>query len=257
MLFITAGCMSEANGLLRFVRQIIHSIEAHDERGGGKVLARSEFTTFLEKERHKSDRAKLPFSLLTLKLPTNGQDAEVVDRIVNFLYAERTRLVDEIGMLDTHTLAIYLFATGEQGARIFLERLIKAKGSPPELKAMQIHLYPDSFAAIRSVQENRRRQERLNLDLAAQVTPLNDSLGHDRQTLTTRDISMGGVFLLTDSPLAEGSELELEIRLPAEALINFHGETIAIHARGRVLRVEEQGMAVQFTAPQIIERSVA
>lgn len=52
----------------------------------------------------------------------------------------------------------------------------------------------------------------------------------------TRNISAAGVFLYTDSQLQIGSEVEFELTLPAAA--TGGPSDIAVHCRGRVVRVE-------------------
>jgi hypothetical protein len=50
----------------------------------------------------------------------------------------------------------------------------------------------------------------------------------------TQDLSSRGVFLFTDAPLTEGSEIELTLRMPSEITL---GESMRVRCHGRVLRV--------------------
>jgi PilZ domain len=50
----------------------------------------------------------------------------------------------------------------------------------------------------------------------------------------TQDLSSRGVFFFTNAPLAEGSEIELTLRMPSEITL---GESMPVRCRGRVLRV--------------------
>lgn len=50
----------------------------------------------------------------------------------------------------------------------------------------------------------------------------------------TQDLSSRGVFLFTDVPLTEGSEVELTLRMPSEITL---GESMPVRCRGHVLRV--------------------
>ena len=52
----------------------------------------------------------------------------------------------------------------------------------------------------------------------------------------TRNVSAAGVFVYTDSELQIGSEVDFELTLPAAAIGN--STDVAIHCRGRVVRVE-------------------
>lgn len=54
----------------------------------------------------------------------------------------------------------------------------------------------------------------------------------------TQDLSSRGVFLYTDAPLKEGSEIELTLRMPSEITL---GESMRVRCRGRVLRVVKSG----------------
>jgi hypothetical protein len=55
----------------------------------------------------------------------------------------------------------------------------------------------------------------------------------------TQDLSSRGVFLFTDMPLTEGSEVELTLRMPSEITL---GESMRVRGRGRVLRVVNSGI---------------
>jgi len=50
----------------------------------------------------------------------------------------------------------------------------------------------------------------------------------------TQDLSSRGVFFFTDSPLTEGAQVELTLRMPSEITL---GESMPVRCRGRILRV--------------------
>lgn len=50
----------------------------------------------------------------------------------------------------------------------------------------------------------------------------------------TQDLSSRGVFLFTDAPLVEGSEVELTLQMPSEITL---GESMRVRCRGHVLRI--------------------
>jgi len=50
----------------------------------------------------------------------------------------------------------------------------------------------------------------------------------------TQDLSSRGTFFFTDSPLVEGCEIELTLRMPSEITL---GESMPVRCRGRVLRI--------------------
>jgi hypothetical protein len=244
--------MSDSNTVLRFLRQVFRVAEANDDRGEGRVLAHEEFVLLLEKERHKSDRAQLPFAILTLPLRRDGGEARVIREASAFL-RQHMRLVDEIGMLDDSTLAIYMFGTSAEGAYGFIHRLAELEDAPGWLCEMVVHVYPDRYESIQKLHGTRRRKERIELELTATISSVGLANGNGGRTLVTRDVSSKGAFLLTDTPLEEGSEVELEIMLPVRTLAAIQGEQIAIRAKGHILRTERHGMAVEFTTPCTIE----
>jgi len=67
----------------------------------------------------------------------------------------------------------------------------------------------------------------------------------------TRDLSTNGVFLYTDSRMAEGSEVELVLILPPELT---SGERCWVCCHARVLRVEQQAPGKQFGVAAEIKR---
>ncbi len=66
----------------------------------------------------------------------------------------------------------------------------------------------------------------------------------------TQDLSSRGVFLFTESPVREGSEIELTLVMPSEITL---GESMRVRCRGHILRVvrrSDQGLA-QSSVPTI------
>jgi hypothetical protein len=52
----------------------------------------------------------------------------------------------------------------------------------------------------------------------------------------TQDVSSRGTFFFTDTPLREGAEIELTLRMPGEITL---GETMLVRCRGRILRITQ------------------
>lgn len=50
----------------------------------------------------------------------------------------------------------------------------------------------------------------------------------------TQDLSSRGVFFFTDTPLVEGLEIELTLRMPSEITL---GENMPVRCRGKILRI--------------------
>jgi hypothetical protein len=78
----------------------------------------------------------------------------------------------------------------------------------------------------------RRRQSRIEARLPVSVRAENQSL---ESVGYTRDLSMSGVFLYTDSKIHEGSELEMVLILPPELT---DGEKRWVCCQAAVVRVE-------------------
>ena len=63
----------------------------------------------------------------------------------------------------------------------------------------------------------------------------------------TQDLSSRGVFFFTDSPLIEGSEIELTLRMPSEITL---GESMPVRCRGRILRIVRPGAGAGKSLPE-------
>jgi PilZ domain-containing protein len=75
--------------------------------------------------------------------------------------------------------------------------------------------------------------------------------GSVQETATTRDLSSAGVFLYTNSAIAEGAELELVLVLPAE--LTF-GERRWVCCQASVVRVENSAGVGNFGVAARIDR---
>jgi Tfp pilus assembly protein PilZ len=70
------------------------------------------------------------------------------------------------------------------------------------------------------------------------------SVGGEHADIFTRDISSKGAYVQTAHPLSLGEKVELVVTLPTGK--NF------LNCTGEVVRVEEDGMAIQFNRPIIV-----
>jgi hypothetical protein len=66
----------------------------------------------------------------------------------------------------------------------------------------------------------------------------------------TQDLSSRGVFLFTDAPLVEGSEVELTLQMPSEITL---GENMRVRCRGHVLRVARPSASLPSTIGTITD----
>lgn len=241
--------------LLRFLKQFfIQKPELHHP-DDGHLLPTVEFYQLLDKERFRADRLGNPFSLVIIPLPEALQSPARLRHITSHVHAQ-TRLIDELGWFAPGTLGLYLFNTPEAGAQVVLSRIREQLEYPELLDDIQIMVYPDT--EVRSTsdddsEDNRRIQERLNLNLVATIQQVSGEQLDTATTQTvTRDISASGAYLLTSTALPEGTQLELEVLLPLDELrpLDESGKDIALKAIGHVVRADTVGVAVQFVNPQ-------
>ena len=92
----------------------------------------------------------------------------------------------------------------------------------------------------------KRKVERFDLELEAFVSVPGDTGQTDMGNLATRDVSMSGVFLLTDAPLPVGSRVNVDMILTLGGKKKQNSQQAWIKASGKVLRTDNQGMAVSF-----------
>ena len=92
----------------------------------------------------------------------------------------------------------------------------------------------------------KRKVERFDLQLEAFISRPGEVSQEDSGSLVTRDISMNGVFLITDKPLPVGSNVSVDMILTLGGTKKQDSQKAWIKASGKVLRADSQGMAVCF-----------
>ena len=92
----------------------------------------------------------------------------------------------------------------------------------------------------------KRKVERFDLQLEAFVSLPGESSHTDTGNLVTRDISMNGVFLITDKPLPVGARVNVDMILTLGGKKKQDAQQAWIKASGKILRTDNQGMAVGF-----------
>ena len=93
---------------------------------------------------------------------------------------------------------------------------------------------------------DKRQVERFDLNLETFVLANHDTPKTQPQMLMTRDVSMNGVYLLTDEPFPIGTEVKVDVILPLESLMPSVNQKALIKASGEVLRTDGKGMAIRF-----------
>ena len=92
----------------------------------------------------------------------------------------------------------------------------------------------------------KRKIERFDLQLEAFVSLPGETSQTDMGSLVTRDISMNGVFLITDRPLPVGAKVNVDMILTLGGKKKQNSQKAWIKASGKILRTDNQGMAVGF-----------
>jgi hypothetical protein len=99
-----------------------------------------------------------------------------------------------------------------------------------------------------ATREERRRLERFELQTPTRIEVQIEAGHKDFFSLITRDISSRGAYVNTAQPLPEGLLVKLELLLSPEMLRKMVGEMgkAKIRVRGRVIRSDSEGMAIEF-----------
>ena len=92
----------------------------------------------------------------------------------------------------------------------------------------------------------KRKVERFDLELEAFVSIPGETDRNASGNLVTRDVSMSGVYLVTDEPLPVGSKVNVDMILTLGGRKKEDAQQAWIKASGKVLRTDKQGMAVSF-----------
>jgi len=96
--------------------------------------------------------------------------------------------------------------------------------------------------------EERRELERFKLKLPARIEMVSGKpeVGRDIINTETDNISSGGAFFHTLSPLPEGTQVKIDLLLNFQRLRIPKNRRPHINVRGNVLRSEATGMAIQL-----------
>ena len=95
----------------------------------------------------------------------------------------------------------------------------------------------------------QRKLERFELELPAKVMVVekhSPEMDADSLEVMTRDVCSGGAFFHADPPLPEGTAVKIDLVLSVDKLKQLTGKHALIKLKGRVIRTENGGMAVQF-----------
>ncbi len=87
---------------------------------------------------------------------------------------------------------------------------------------------------------DRRKNIRVVFNVSADVTE-SGSQGRKIHCEDTRDISLKGAYLLTNEPFPDGTECAIDL------LLEGSSSKLTLHIKGKVVRSDNDGMAVNFT----------
>jgi len=94
----------------------------------------------------------------------------------------------------------------------------------------------------------RRKFERYDLAVPVKIETLARSAKRRKISLKTANVCAGGAFFRTDTALAEGTKVQLDLLLSYDSLRMFFSPTSArIRILGTVIRSRQDGMAIRFS----------
>lgn len=100
-----------------------------------------------------------------------------------------------------------------------------------------------------------RKVERFDLRIETLLKVRDEAIADKPPVLFSRDISCDGVFLATDCPFPIGTNLDLNLLLSQPEFSSMpEDERINISTSGKVIRTDDQGMAVEFDKQYKISR---
>jgi len=98
---------------------------------------------------------------------------------------------------------------------------------------------------MRIAQYENRKMERFSLDLAGLLS-INGKGEEGLRKLQTIDICAGGALLQTSETVPLGTEISVDLVLPLDRFKEIKTKRALIEVRGKVIRKDNNGMAVSF-----------
>ena len=96
------------------------------------------------------------------------------------------------------------------------------------------------------IEFDRRKVERLSLELPAYLYPTKMNENSKPLNLVTSNISSKGAYLKTANPVSVETVVNLNIILPLKKFKNINGKISHIGVSGSVIRTDQNGMAICF-----------
>ncbi|QTA78790.1 PilZ domain-containing protein [Desulfonema limicola] len=92
----------------------------------------------------------------------------------------------------------------------------------------------------------KRTLERYNLELLSLVSIPKENGEQNFYNFQTGNISSGGAFFYTKHALPLGTEVNVEVIIPLNEIKKMDADKTLIRVSGKVVRNENEGMAVSF-----------
>lgn len=94
--------------------------------------------------------------------------------------------------------------------------------------------------------DERRKLERFNLVIPTRLVLTNNNKEAEVFEINTCNISAGGAFFKTTHGIPKGMLVNLNFVLPIENLARILGVTSFVKIKGKIIRVDMEGIAVSF-----------
>lgn len=94
--------------------------------------------------------------------------------------------------------------------------------------------------------DERRKQERYHLIIPTRLVITDNGQAAEVIEMNTLNISAGGVYFKTPQKIPEGTQVNMSFVLPIEKLTRMLGVTSYVKLKGKVIRVEMEGIAICF-----------
>jgi len=122
-----------------FLRSVRRSLNGNSPNG---ITSPEEFSRILERERERSDRSGVGFSLVVFETRNPEEDNDLAPLLIASLLSRRHRVIDEVGWFKDDAVAAALPGTSPEGAWKFAKDVLT--GTPLENfpSACKVFTYP-------------------------------------------------------------------------------------------------------------------
>ena len=94
--------------------------------------------------------------------------------------------------------------------------------------------------------DEQRKHERFSLVIPTRLILSNDNLDAEVIEINTCNICAGGAYFKSNQTIPEGTRVNMDFVLPIENLARMLGVNSFVKIKGKVIRVDVEGVAVSF-----------